>query len=114
MAITRIQTIYVAAPDVAATAAAYERILGEPRFSDGEKWIQFSVGETGFAVASLDEAAAGAEGAVVVFEADDEADHRQMVEAGMTALGERDMGGHGRTRAYRDPAGHLLQLFWRA
>ena len=36
------------------------------------------------------------------------------VAAGAQALETRDMGSHGRTRTYRDPAGHLIQLFWKA
>lgn len=116
MTIKRIQTVYVAADEVAACAAFYEQALGLPvRFRDGERWVQFTVDGVGFAVASRDEAASGAaSGAVVVFEATDAADHDRIVAGGASLIGERDMGDHGRTRTYRDPAGNLMQLFWRA
>lgn len=115
MAITRIQTIYVAADDVARTASFYEALFdAAPRFRDGDKWVQFSIGGTGFAVASPAEAAAGVMGAVTVFEASESADHDRLVASGAVVLETRDMGDHGRTQTYRDPAGNLLQLFWKA
>ena len=115
MTITRIQTLYVATADVPATAAFYEALFGlPPKFRDGERWVQFAVAGAGFAVASLEEAAAEATGAVAVFEADDPADHDRLVALGAVPIAERDMGDHGRSRTYRDPAGTLFQLFWRA
>lgn len=115
MALTRIQTIYVPAARVAECAAFYERILAaRPRFRDGDRWVQFGVGGVGFAVASFEESAPGAAGAVSVFESDDPADHALLMQAGAEEVSARDMGDHGRTRTYLDPAGNLLQLFWRA
>jgi predicted enzyme related to lactoylglutathione lyase len=114
MAITRVQTFYLPADDVAATTAFYEVLLGPPRFRDGDRWVQFRAGETSFAIASRDEAAQGAEGGVAVFQSDDLADHERTIAAGAVALERRDMADHGRTATYRDPAGHLFQLFWRA
>jgi predicted enzyme related to lactoylglutathione lyase len=113
--ISRIKTIYVPADDVASVSAFYEQMLGlKPRFRDGDRWVQFSVGDTGFAVASRDESAKGADGPVVVFEATDSTDHKRILTAGATPVAERDMGSHGRTRTYRGPGGALIQLFWRA
>jgi predicted enzyme related to lactoylglutathione lyase len=114
MAITRIQTVYVPADDVAKIARFYEALLGAPRFSDGDRWTQFNVGGTGFAIASREEAAKGVDGAVTVFESDDPGDHDRLVAAGALPLESRDMSSHGRTCTYRDPAGHIFQLFWRA
>lgn len=115
MAITRIQSIYLPADQVANTADFYAGALGAaPKFREGDRWVQFAVGGTGFAIASHEEAASGATAPVIVFESDDPADHDRWVAAGASPIEARDMGDHGRTRTYRDPAGHLVQLFWRA
>ena len=114
MSIQRLHTFYVTASDVRACAHFYETALAlEVRFRDGDRWVQFALGASSFAVASSEEASPGAVGGTAVFEATEEADHVRMVQAGAREIGERDMGGHGRTRTYADPAGNLLQLFWR-
>jgi catechol 2,3-dioxygenase-like lactoylglutathione lyase family enzyme len=116
MSIKRLHTFYVTASDVRACAHFYETALGlEVRFRDGDRWVQFALdGTSSFAVASCEEASAGAVGGTAVFEATEEVDHIRTVQAGAREIGERDMGAHGRTRTYADPAGNLLQLFWRA
>ena len=115
MTIRRIQTVYVPAADVGRTAGFYEAILGTaPRFRDGDRWVQFAVAETQLAIASTEEAATGAAGVVIVFPTDDPGDHDMVVSRGAEFLDERDMGDHGRTRTYRDPAGTIFQLYWRA
>ena len=62
----------------------------------------------------MDESVRGMTGAVVVFEASEEADHLRLIDGGAVLVDARDMGDHGRTCTYRDPAGNLFQLFWRA
>ncbi len=110
--LTRIQTVYVPADDVATVATFYEAAFATPpKFRDGDRWVQFGIG---FAIASREEAAEGSQAAVTVFEADDPSDHYRIIAAGAQALEARDMRSHGRTRTYRDPAGHLIQLFWKA
>ena len=113
MTIARMKTIYASAADVPACADFYVRALGaQPRFRDGDNWVQFSLDGLAFAVASFDEAPRDARGAIFVFEATDQADHQRVLDAGAQDLGGRDMGDHGQTRTYADPAGNLFQLFW--
>ena len=113
--ITRIQTVYVPADDVDAVAQFYEGILGiKPRFRDGDRWVQFSIANAGFAIACKEESAEGASGPVIVFEASEDADHERLLAMGAIALGERDMGSHGRTRTYLAPGEQLIQLLWRS
>lgn len=112
--ITRIRTAYVTVDDVAVAVAFYVALLGPPRFRDGDQWVQFDAGGTGFAVASRAEAARDATGTVVVFESDNDEDHERLVAAGAEPREARDMGSHGHTRTYRAPDGHLFQLFRRA
>ena len=115
MTITRIRTVYVAADDVPACAVFYDTILQLPvRFRDGDRWVQFGSDGASFAVASHGESVRGTKGAVVVFEASEEADHLRLIDGAAVLVDARDMGEHGRTRTYRDPAGNLFQLFWRA
>lgn len=113
MMITRLQNCYYVAGDMARARAFYEQTLGlTVRFADQDRWVQFSVGGTNFALASPDEAAAGSSGGVVVFEVDDLDTLRQRLEAeGTTILGERDMGSHGKTMTIADTAGNVLQFF---
>lgn len=115
MTITRLKTVYIVANRVAECAEFYESVLALPvKFRDGDQWVQFDGNGAGFAVASKEEAATGATGAVIVFDATEEADHDTVLDAGAVLIETRDMGDHGRTHTYRDPAGNLFQLFWRA
>ncbi|MYZ47657.1 VOC family protein [Propylenella binzhouense] len=112
----RIQNFYYVAADIGQARAFYEDALGlEVKFADGERWIQFSAGGQNFALSSLAEAPPGVRGGTIVFEVEDLAGALARVEeAGGTILGERDMGGHGRTATFADPAGNVAQLFARA
>jgi len=114
MTIKALKTIYVTAIDVATCATFYQQAFNlEIQFADADRWTQFRLNGLAFAVACPEEAAQGAVGATMVLEATDDADHDRVVAAGATLIGERDMGTHGRTRSYRDPAGNVVQLFWK-
>jgi predicted enzyme related to lactoylglutathione lyase len=95
--------------------AFYERALGLTlKFRDQSKWCQFGVGGTNFALSSAEEAAPGASGGVVVFEADDIEGIRESVEAaGGLFVSERDMGAHGRVLVFLDAESNVFQVFTR-
>lgn len=115
MTIRRLHTILVAAQDVPGCADFYRAALGlEVKFADGERWVQLRGPEISYAIACPDEAAPLTSGALAVFEATEEEDHDRVLAANGREVASRDMGDHGRTRTYADPAGNLFQLFWRA
>ena len=111
--VKRLQNVYVVAGDVAGARDFYERVFGlRPKFSDGERWVQFDAHGSGFAVGAPGEGVAGQAGAVPVFEVRDFADAERLArEAGGSVEGMRDMGTHGRVLTLRDPAGNAVQLF---
>jgi len=91
----------------------YQALLSTtPRFNDGDKWIQFPA-ETGrFAISSREEAATAECSTVMVFEvADLEGAEYQIAALGGKILATRDMGAHGRTVTFSDPAGNVCQIF---
>jgi predicted enzyme related to lactoylglutathione lyase len=114
--IKKLQNIYYVAGDFAKARHFYETVLGlQPKFADGERWVQFNVAGANFALGSLAEAPPGASGGVAVFEVDSLAELRPRLEANQTEiLAERDMGAHGRTFAVKDPNGNFLQFFEKA
>lgn len=116
MTTRRLQTVYVKAPDMAASRGFYETVLGLGlKFADGDRWVQYDAGGTNFALASTGEYPAQAAGAVPVFEVTDlDARVARLVEAGIAVLASADMGSHGRTVTLVDPAGQYLQLFQRS
>ena len=114
MALKRIKMVHVAADEVDDCAAFWSRALDlQPQFRDGDRWVQFSIDGSAFAVASREEAGDGTVGATIVFEATDEQDHERLIEAGAIEAASRDMGDHGRIRTYVDPSSNVFQLFWR-
>lgn len=114
--IVRLQNVYLVAPDMAASTHFYAQCFGlEARFSDANRWTQYGIAGAGFALASAQEAASGATGAVPVFEVA----NFDGVEASIMAAGGqvgqlRDMGAHGRVLSVLDPAGNVIQLFCRS
>ena len=69
--IKRIENVYYVTDDMNETVAFYRDVLGlGVKFKDGERWTQLDAGGSNFALSSLEEAAKGAKGAVVVFEVD--------------------------------------------
>lgn len=112
----KLQNAYYVTSDMDRAVAFYRDALGlRMKFQDGERWAQFDAGGVNFSLSSPDEAADGATGAVVIFEVDDlEATFERLAGAGVTVLATRDMGDHGRSAAFRDPDGNIVQLFQRA
>lgn len=116
MPVTRIQNAYFIARKMDDAVAFYRDALGlKVKFQDGARWAQFDAGGTNFSLSSVEEAPLEFSGALVVFEVTDiEESEKAIVAGGGEILGHRDMGSHGRTLTFRDPAGNLLQLFQRA
>jgi len=112
----RVQSVFVVAHEPASLHAFYEGALGLPlKFRDGDRWIQYGVGNTNVALACAEEAAPATSGLVMVLEVGDfDGAHERIVAAGGQVLGLRDMGDHGAVLSLRDPEGNLVQLFRRA
>jgi predicted enzyme related to lactoylglutathione lyase len=116
VAVKKLQNAYYVTQDMDRAVAFYRDVLGlKLSFQDGAKWAQMKAGDVNFSLASPEEAAEGAAGAVVIFEVDDLDASKAALEAGGgTVLDTRDMGSHGRALTFRDPDGNLVQLFQRA
>ncbi|MBT2336411.1 VOC family protein [Variovorax paradoxus] len=112
----RVQNVFVVAKEPARLHAFYQGALGLPmKFRDGDRWIQYDVGNTNVALACPEEAAPATSGLVMVLEVDDfEGAQERISAAGGQVLGLRDMGSHGAVLSLRDPEGNLVQLFRRA
>ena len=118
MAEIDLQSVYLAAKDIGRLEAFYVSALGMPvQFRDENKWTQFRLQRSAFALSSAEEAAQGAVGAVPVFqvagEAQDEV-RQKILSAGGQQLAQRDMGTHGVVVAYTDPEGNVFQVFSKA
>jgi len=116
MSVHRIQNVFYVTDNMDRLQEFYEQALGlKLKFRDGERWSQFVLGDGNFSLSSPDEAPEGAEGATVVFEVSDIESRKQMIVAsGGSIVSERDMGSHGKTLAFTDPAGNVGQLLERA
>ena len=116
MAVKKLQNAYYVTGDMDRAVTFYREALGLGlKFQDGARWAQFDAGGVNFSLSSPEEAAAGARGAVVIFEVDDlDAARARLAEHGADVLDARDMGAHGRSLTFRDPDGNLVQLFQRA
>jgi predicted enzyme related to lactoylglutathione lyase len=80
-------------------------------FRDQDKWCQFKAGLLSFALSSPSEAAPGARGSVIVFDAADLALFTQRIERlGGRHLSSRDMGSHGSVATFADPENNPFQL----
>jgi predicted enzyme related to lactoylglutathione lyase len=114
MTTKRIQNVYYTVSDMARASAFYRDALAlTPKFADGERWTQFDVGGSNFALSSAGESAVD-RGAVAVFEAADVAEaEAAVVRSGGTILARRDMGSHGLVVTASDPDGNVFQLFGR-
>lgn len=113
MTIHKIQSIYSVVRDMDALQAFYGHVLNmPPKFRDADRWTQFSVGDTNFALSGAAEAAPGAAGSVVVFEADTlDGVGASVTAAGGRLVAQRDMGAHGAVLSFTDPEGHPFQVF---
>jgi predicted enzyme related to lactoylglutathione lyase len=112
----RLQNVFVVAQRPGELDAFYTSALGlQSKFRDGDRWIQYGVGNTNVAIASQEEGAPATSGLVMVFEvADFDGAQERITAAGGEVLGVRDMGPHGAVLSLRDPEGNLVQLFRRA
>jgi predicted enzyme related to lactoylglutathione lyase len=111
----RVQSVFVVAREPASLHAFYEGALGLPlKFRDGDRWIQYGVGNTNVALACAEEASPATSGLVMVLEVEDfEGAQERIAAAGGQMLSLRDMGSHGAVLSLRDPEGNLVQLFRR-
>jgi predicted enzyme related to lactoylglutathione lyase len=115
MAEVDIQTVYFVAKDMTRLENFYESALGMPiQFRDKNKWTQFRLQRSAFALSSAEEAAQGAVGAVPVFqvagESQDEV-RQKILSAGGQLLAQRDMGTHGVVATFKDPEENVFQVF---
>lgn len=114
MTLSRIQNVYLVAEKLTPAIDFYLGLGATLRFRDGDRWAQFEIGGSKFALASHGEGGAEAKGATIVFESDDLERDKVAVEAhGGGVLGSRSMGSHGSTITCVDNAGNLFQLFAR-
>ena len=116
MAVKKLQNAYYTTNDMDREVAIYRDTLElSLTFQDGVKWAQMKAGDVNFSLSSPEEGAAGATGAVIIFEVDDIANSRDQITAGGAEIvDERDRGAHGEVLTFRDPDGNLVQLFQRA
>ena len=60
MGVQKIQSVYTVVNDMEVLQAFYSQVLGlQPKFRDKDRWTQFSVAHTNFALSSAEEAACG-------------------------------------------------------
>lgn len=111
----KVHSVYTVIRDMNRAERFYAAALDlQPAFRDGERWCQFKLGDTRFALSSAEEAAPGAVGSVAVFEVEELAvAEARVIAVGGQLLMRRDMGAHGATLTFADPDGNLFQLFSR-
>lgn len=116
MPLGAIRSVYTVAKDMDLMRAFYEEALElQLAFRDRDNWCQFKAGQVSFALSSPSEAAQGARGSVIVFEAIDVAAVAQRIERlGGRHLSSRDMGSHGVVATFADPENNLFQLHVRS
>jgi predicted enzyme related to lactoylglutathione lyase len=117
MPVEKVKYTYLVVEDMNAAVAFYRDGLGlRLKFQDGQRWSEFDAGNgTTIALSSADESGLGVKGPVVVFQVSDaEALAASLVARGASILARRDMGGHGRLIAIREPTGNIFQLFEKA
>ena len=107
-----IRSVYTIAQDMDLMQTFYGGALELPlAFRDQDKWCQFKAGPLPFALSSRSEAAPGARGSVIVFNATDLAALTQRIERlGGRHISSRDMGSHGSVATFADPENNLFQL----
>jgi predicted enzyme related to lactoylglutathione lyase len=112
MPLGAVRCVYSVASNMELMRAFYEEALELPlAFRDRDNWCQFKAGQVAFALSSPSEAANGARGSVIVFDAVDVAVVAQRIERlGGRHLSNRDMGSHGSVATFADPENNLFQL----
>jgi predicted enzyme related to lactoylglutathione lyase len=116
MPLSAIRSVYTVATDMDLMQAFYAGALELPlAFRDRDNWCQFKAGQVSFALSSPSEAAQGARGSVIVFDAAEMAPLVQRIERlGGRHLSSRDMGSHGSVATFADPENNLFQLHVRS
>ncbi|WFU45651.1 VOC family protein (plasmid) [Bradyrhizobium sp. CB82] len=110
MSLGTIRTVYTVANDMNFMQAFYASALDLPlAFRDRDNRCQFRAGQVSFALSSRAEAAQGARGSIVVFNAVDLTAQR-IERLGGRHLATRDMGSHGSVATFADPENNLFQL----
>lgn len=114
MTVEKVKYTYFIVDDMDAAVAFYRDGLGlRLKFQDARRWAEFDAGNgTAIALSSFDESGLDTEGPVTVFQTS-EADRlaESLVARGASIMARRDMGGHGRLIAIREPSGNVFQLF---
>jgi predicted enzyme related to lactoylglutathione lyase len=112
MPLGAIRSVYTVANDMDLMQSSYKRALELPlAFRDRDTWCQFKAGQVPFALSSPSEAAKGARGSVIAFDAIDAALVAERIERlGGRHLSSRDMGSHGSVATFADPENNLFQL----
>jgi predicted enzyme related to lactoylglutathione lyase len=112
MPLGAIRSVYTVANDMDRMQAFYEGALELPlAFRDRDNWCQFKAGPFSFALSSPSEAARGARGSVIAFDATGLAALALRIERlGGQHLSNRDMGSHGSVATFADPENNLFQL----
>jgi predicted enzyme related to lactoylglutathione lyase len=112
MPLGAVRSVYTVASDMDLMRAFYEEALELPlAFRDRDNWCQFKAGPVPFALSSPSEAAQGARGSVIVFDAIDLAAFAPRIERlGGRHLSSRDMGSHGSVATFADPENNLFHL----
>ena len=112
MPFNSVRSVYTVASDMDLMRAFYEEALELPlAFRDRDNWCQFKAGPVAFALSSPSEAAKGARGSVIVFDAIDLTSFAHRIERlGGRHLASRDMGAHGSVATFADPENNLFQL----
>jgi predicted enzyme related to lactoylglutathione lyase len=111
----KVRSSYVVTHDVQKLIPFYEALLETKlQFQDGKKWAQFPTDTGRFAISSPDEAAAPGLSSVIVIEVEDMAyAEANVLKHGGQILSRRDMGSHGITVTFSDPADNVSQLFFK-
>ena len=112
MPLNSVRSVYTVASDMDLMRTFYEEALELPlAFRDRDNWCQFKAGPVPFALSSPSEAAQGARGSVIVFDATDvDALALRIERLGGRHLSSRDMGSHGSVATFADPENNLFQL----
>ena len=112
MLLGAIRSVYTVTSNMDLMRAFYEEALELPlAFRDRDNWCQFKAGPVPFALSSRAEAAEGARGSVIVFDAIDLTAFVPRIERlGGRHLSSRDMGSHGSVATFADPENNLFHL----
>lgn len=110
----KFKNVFYGVSNMEETVEFYEKVLGLPLlFVDRNQWAQFNVDGVSFALGGPEEVPEDLTGgAVVTFEVDDLKETKKTLEKnGIKVSDIRDMGSHGKTCSFYDPAKNIVQLY---